>query len=86
MLSLIKLVCIVLLLSFAFVTYVSASNILLVFPAVSTSHFKVGEALTLGLAKAGHNVTLICPYDYKTTVSNVEVIQLTGAIEIAAGE
>lgn len=61
-------------------------NILAVFPAVSTSHFKVGEALVLGLAKAGHNVTLISPYDYKTSQENVESVQLTGAIEVSEGK
>lgn len=80
-----KFVCVVWLMCFIIVS-VSASNILLVFPAVSTSHFKVGEALTLGLAKAGHNVTLLSPYDYKTHLKNVEVVQLTGAIEVAAGK
>lgn len=62
-----------------------AYNILTVFPAASTSHFKVGEALVLGLAKAGHKVTLLSPYDYKTKQENVESVQLTGAIEAAEG-
>lgn len=60
-------------------------KILLVFPAVSKSHFKVGEALMLGLADAGHKVTMLCAYDYKTSNPNVDVVQLTGALEIAEG-
>lgn len=63
-----------------------ASNILMVFPIVSKSHFKVGEALTLGLARAGHDVTLLCPFPYKPALKNIQVIQLTGAIELSEGK
>lgn len=63
-----------------------AARILSVFPAVSKSHFAVGEALTLGLARAGHEVTLISPYDYKSPVATLDVVQLTGVEELAAGE
>lgn len=64
----------------------SGANILTIFPGVSKSHFNVGEALVLGLAEAGHNITLITAYDYKPKVPNITVIQLTGAIESAAGQ
>lgn len=56
-----------------------------VFPAVSKSHFAVGEALTVGLAKAGHQLTLVSPYEYKTNLPNLEAVQLTGAIEKMEG-
>lgn len=64
----------------------NASNILAIFPLVSKSHFKVGEALVLGLAEAGQEVTLITAYDFKPKLANVKVLQLTGAIEIAEGQ
>lgn len=60
-------------------------NILVLAPAVSKSHFNVGEAITIGLAEAGHNVTLISPYDYKPKYGNIEPVQTTGAIETAEG-
>lgn len=62
-----------------------AARILSVFPAVSKSHFAVGEALSVGLARAGHQVTLISPYDYKSPVDTLEGVQVTGALEIAEG-
>lgn len=62
-----------------------AARILTVFPAVSKSHFAVGEALSVGLARAGHQVTLISPYDYKSPMDNLESVQMTGTIEIAEG-
>lgn len=65
---------------------ISPSNILVVSPVVSKSHFNVGEAITIGLADAGHNVTFIMPYDYKPKNPNIETVQITGAIEKAAGK
>lgn len=65
---------------------IQAARILSVFPAVSKSHFAVGEALTLGLARAGHEVTLVSPYDYKSPVATLDVVQLTGVEELAAGK
>lgn len=65
---------------------VRAARILTVFPAVSRSHFAVGEALSVGLAKAGHQVTLIGPYDYQSELPNLQVVQLDGIIEVANGE
>ncbi|KAJ6649189.1 hypothetical protein Bhyg_04423 [Pseudolycoriella hygida] len=66
---------------------VSSSNILVVTPLASTSHFKVGEAITVGLANAGHNVTILSAYDYKPkNASNIESIQIIGAIEKSEGK
>lgn len=62
-----------------------SARILSVFPAVSKSHFAVGEALSVGLARAGHQVTLISPYNYKSAVNTLEGVQITGAEEIADG-
>lgn len=66
--------------------HINCAKILLVFPAVSKSHFLVGEALTLGLAEAGHNVTILSAYDYKPKLPNVEAVQLTGVLEMAEGK
>lgn len=41
-----------------------STNILGVFPTKTASHFKLGWALMHGLAEAGHNVTLISPYEF----------------------
>ncbi|KAG4076739.1 hypothetical protein HA402_002026 [Bradysia odoriphaga] len=62
---------------------ISSYDILVLAPAVSKSHFNVGEAISVGLAEAGHNVTLISPYDYKPKYRNIEPVQTTGAIETA---
>lgn len=64
---------------------ISPYNILVVSPAVSKSHFNVGEAIAIGLSDAGHKVTLISPYDYKPKNSNIEPIQTTGVLELAEG-
>lgn len=61
-------------------------NILVVAPAVSKSHFNVGEAISIGLSDVGHNVTLISPYDYKPKNSNLEHVQTTGLLEKAEGK
>lgn len=66
---------------------ISTSNILVVSPVASTSHFKIGEAITVGLANAGHSVTVVSAYDYKPkNVSKIESIQVSGAIERAEGK
>lgn len=65
---------------------ISPSNILVISPTISKSHFKVGETISIGLAKAGHNVTIISPYDYKPTNPNIEPIQTTGVLEKAEGK
>lgn len=46
-------------------------NILGIFPTKASSHFRLGWTLMQGLADAGHNVTLICPYDRPTYDSNL---------------
>lgn len=69
----------------AVIQHVDGARILTVFPSVGKSHFAVGEALSVGLAKAGHHVTLISPFAYKSDLANLEAVQLTGAIEAAEG-
>ncbi len=65
---------------------ISPYNILVASPAVSKSHFNVGEAIAIGLSNAGHNVTLISPFDYKPKNRNIEHVQTTGAVEKAEGK
>ncbi len=65
---------------------ISPYNILVVSPAVSKSHFNVGEAIAIGLSDAGHNVTLISPFNYKPKNENLEHVQITGALEKAEGK
>lgn len=65
---------------------VRPSNILVVSPVASTSHFKIGEAITVGLSKAGHTVTIVSAYDYKPkNATKIESIQVSGAIERTEG-
>lgn len=64
---------------------INPSNILVVSPVASKSHFIVGEAITIGLRDAGHDVTLISPFDYKPKNSNIEHIHITGLFELAEG-
>ncbi|XP_037027840.1 UDP-glucosyltransferase 2-like isoform X2 [Bradysia coprophila] len=75
------------LLSFAlvcFCTAVTPSNILVVSPVPSDSHFKISEAITVGLANVGHTVTIVSAYDYKPqNMSKVQSIQVTGAVQWA---
>lgn len=69
--------------------YGQSARILTVFPMVSKSHFAVGEGLTVGLARAGHHVTLISPYNYKPPVdvgNLLESIELTGLVDVAKGK
>lgn len=69
----------------AVIQIVEGARILTVFPAVSKSHFAVGEALSVGLAEAGHHVTLLSPFAYESDLPTLEAVQLTGAIETAEG-
>lgn len=47
----------------AIATLCNGYKLLVVFPMPSKSHFNLGSALARGLANAGHDVTLLSPYD-----------------------
>lgn len=66
------------------VAVLQASKILVFFPVPNTSHFKVGEGISLALAKAGHKVTLVSAYDYKSNLSNLNSVIIHGAVELHA--
>ncbi|XP_049824005.1 UDP-glycosyltransferase UGT5 [Aethina tumida] len=58
-------------------------KILLVFPVPSRSHFNLGSALARGLANAGHDVTLLSPYDddYVPTNGSYRPVVLSEVLE-----
>lgn len=56
---------------------ISCHNILGVFPTHGASHYHVAKALMLGLASAGHNVTIASPFEEKNPPKNYREIKLT---------
>lgn len=46
-------------------------NILGIFPTSVSSHFAVGHALMKGLVNAGHNVTIISPFEGDTRINSI---------------
>lgn len=60
---------------------ITAFNILVVFMLPSKSHYFVGTGLVQGLAKAGHNVTMLSPF-LQTKPTNYEEILITGSQEL----
>ncbi|XP_019870617.2 UDP-glycosyltransferase UGT5-like [Aethina tumida] len=67
----------------AIVSLCNGYKLLLVFPVLSRSHFNLGSALARGLANAGHDVTLISPYDddYVPTNGTYRSIALNELLE-----
>lgn len=59
-----------------FLVLVNSYRILGVLPTNSKSHYKVGNSLMRGLAKAGHNVTVISPYVPDNPIKNYRSIQV----------
>ncbi|XP_050501769.1 UDP-glycosyltransferase UGT5-like [Diabrotica virgifera virgifera] len=56
-------------------------NILIVCPMTSRSHFILGNALGRGLVEAGHQVTLVSPYEDKNPLKGYKDVVLTGLAE-----
>ncbi|CAH1102049.1 unnamed protein product [Psylliodes chrysocephalus] len=63
------------------VSWVQCYKILVLFPATSPSHFILGNALGRGLAKAGHEVTVLSPFQDKNPPKNYREAVLTGLLE-----
>lgn len=63
-----------------------AYNILGIFPTTSKSHHFSGGALLRGLAKAGHNVTMISPFPLSKPMPNYRDIAVLGLEDIMNGE
>nr|QIK00364.1 UDP-glycosyltransferase [Xylotrechus quadripes] len=59
----------------------NGSNILVLFPMGSHSHFTLGFRLAKGLADRGHNVTFISPYPQKTRIKNLREISVEEIME-----
>lgn len=53
-----------------------SANILGIFHVPSKSHYILGSALFEGLAKHGHNVTMVSPYPYRNTISTYQNVVL----------
>lgn len=68
-------------LAIIFVQDANGFKVLLVFPMISRSHYMVGHALGKGLAGAGHEVTLISPFQQKKPIPNYKEIVLEGLLE-----
>ncbi|KAK4876033.1 hypothetical protein RN001_012455 [Aquatica leii] len=60
---------------------VLSARILGVYQVPSYSHFQLGDVLFKELARRGHDVTIISPYEEKEKTENFRTIVLTGAIE-----
>ncbi|KAF5275119.1 hypothetical protein FQR65_LT16780 [Abscondita terminalis] len=70
------------LLSLLFVFQVTfGARILGVYQVPSYSHYQLGDVLLKELAKRGHDVTVISPYEEKEKIENYRTVVLTGAIE-----
>ncbi|KAJ8928780.1 hypothetical protein NQ314_018638 [Rhamnusium bicolor] len=61
----------------------SCSRILVVFHMPSTSHYILGNALARGLAEAGHDVTMVSPFEEKNPPKNGKYrnVILTGFLD-----
>lgn len=71
---------ILLILVWACISNVSGYKILGVFHPPARSHYIVGHALMKGLAKAGHEVTIITPFKEKHPIENYEEIYLENSL------
>lgn len=54
----------------SFIINTKCAKILGIFPMVGGSHFKMSNALMRGIASAGHNVTIITPYEDNRPITN----------------
>lgn len=62
---------------------VNSYKILCVFPTPSKSHYYVGHALLKGLAKEGHEVTMISPFREKKPIENYSEVFLEKSWELS---
>ncbi|KAH8375036.1 hypothetical protein KR200_011652 [Drosophila serrata] len=64
---------------------VSAYNYLVVLHTAARSHYHVGSALAKGLASAGHQVTLVSPFELKKPIKNIKDVTAKGIIASMEG-
>lgn len=60
-------------------------NLLLVAPTPAQSHYFIGNELGKGLARLGHNVTIIATYNEENPPPNYTTIYLDGIAESTEG-
>ncbi|CAG9831120.1 unnamed protein product [Diabrotica balteata] len=60
-------------------------NVLIVSPMVSRSHFILANALGRGLIEAGHQVTIVSPYEDKNPLKGYKDVVLTGLADEKKG-
>ncbi|XP_050501766.1 UDP-glycosyltransferase UGT5-like [Diabrotica virgifera virgifera] len=68
----------VILILFTLICTVHNYNVLIISPMVSSSHFYLGNALGRGLVEAGHQVTVVSPYEDKNPLKGYKDVVLTG--------
>ncbi|KAJ8918832.1 hypothetical protein NQ315_011118 [Exocentrus adspersus] len=75
--------CAFLLYAVAFISGANCSRILMVHPFPAPSHHILGAALARGLVQAGHDVTMVSPYEDKNPSKNgtYRNVVLTGVVE-----
>jgi hypothetical protein len=69
------------LLLFGTASYVESYKILGLFPFMAKSHFIVGNSLMKGLAKAGHEVTVVSAFPNKGPIDNYTFIDVSEILE-----
>lgn len=62
------------LIGFQLLSEIKCSNILVIFPHISFSHYNLGFTISKELANRGHNVTLIAPFNEPEKVTNLNTI------------
>lgn len=66
---------------FCYVQNGEPSRILAIFPSPGYSQFILAESLITELAKRGHEVTAICPFQPKKPVKGYKTIVVDGMLE-----
>ncbi|XP_017144957.1 UDP-glucuronosyltransferase 2B15-like [Drosophila miranda] len=64
---------------------VSAYNYLVVLHTAARSHYHVGSALAKGLAAAGHQVTIVSPFELKKPIKNIRDVPVPSILESMKG-
>ncbi|KAH8277484.1 hypothetical protein KR026_011519 [Drosophila bipectinata] len=64
---------------------VSAYNYLVVLHTAARSHYHVGSALAKGLAGAGHQVTLVSPFELKKPIKNIKDVTVKAILNVMQG-
>lgn len=73
-------------LSATFINALDAYKILGVFPSMYKSHTIIGEALMTGLAKSGHEVTVVTGFPYTKNTKNYTHIDISDIYKSESGK